>query len=1156
MGDLFFKSFDVRFGEILERMRFHQKVVHDETQWAFLSDLQDKANIAEILKKAEQEEQRRLMAMTSELSQDIKSQSWQVFLQHVFRWLRADDNKSVLDRHLNTKEEDTAEWLFRQPKFTSWRDDDGPPDGKPSILWVRGNPGWGKSILAASTIQELLSRRDESQQMPTEAICYYFFSHENAAASSSTEAYRALLAQLFSEHKSLENISSAFSLALAKSGHSASHQELLDLLGLCLQILPPTTILLDGIDECTEPNALLRDLCNLRGGGPDLRLLLFSRPNVAYLHRRLGEPQTIQMSREVTDTDIAVYLHRGLQELQDDQLIPQGTNTEDLVEHLLQRAEGMFLWAKLMVTYLHSPALTLRSRQDAIFRTTPKGLHEMYCRIFSIITKSDEASQDLAMKSFMWIAHASSPLRAVELQGAFRDPCALSSELDLVPEIESAIQLTTAGLLEMRSDQTFHFIHQTAREFVLEAKATGSSGLNYVQSGEQAHASIAMHCLRYLMFAVPAQPLSITIGTFQSQSIDDTVPLLPYSCESWFHHMCAALSLVDDGDAAQSRADFLSVLRTFLATPLTLMVWLEAVYTCSMGTITIRALQERSRQLSDRFSHVLDLNLKAVLSDLQEFAQDLGSVTSAWDAALSTNPAEIWNDITAFTPSRFFHQTAALAVQGIKMDSPAEIRDEGELLWTVSKTSIDLTRLATVTVCPSREFCQLWRTGHVQSAERVEQLLHSCEGWNALYEIFDISGQPVRRSATTVPLCANEVSLRLRQSLRYDKIGIPVAISDSLTRIALLRTVVCIQPSEEDTTEADVCSCTLETQLLDRQSSNWDGSRMFNGLEYYYQVLFSPDEKFVIFHDYDLLHMSSNIGAYRLCCEDSVCQALLLNHMQMERHSYVAPVLHHYLQIALFVWKQHIFSWHFAQDTPQLTMLAAFPALGHPAACDVDFEIGFSECGNFYTVKHYSQAWPAIHPLPASPGVLNALGSGESTSPPTSARPVVRKRMAEEELAPSTDSKKVQLPFRMPPLRNDVVCLDHSEQSATSAIITHKNTPQMLELSVASTAGGTDNITSLELLSVPSHIDLRHTSSSVRWQSEQDEKIRIILTRRSPRYYCASDRKATEAALVIDRDARFTQRFQSLNRPHLQLPLCLPGLGPLDDGPIPDDLEP
>jgi hypothetical protein len=76
----------------------------------------------------------------------------------------------------------------------------------------------------------------------------------------------------------------------------ASKNELCDILRLCLQGLPNTYIILDGVDECEDSNDIISVLfqaCETSS----TRLLLFSRPIVAELEKRLTNSDQILMNK-------------------------------------------------------------------------------------------------------------------------------------------------------------------------------------------------------------------------------------------------------------------------------------------------------------------------------------------------------------------------------------------------------------------------------------------------------------------------------------------------------------------------------------------------------------------------------------------------------------------------------------------------------------------------------------------------------------------------------------------------------------------------------------------------------------------------------------------------------------------------------------------
>ncbi len=71
--------------------------------------------------------------------QEKKSQN--TFLHDSLSWLNvtSQDYESQLDILSCKRQKGTCEWVFRDPKFKTWKDDG---HGEP-ILWVKGIPGAG-----------------------------------------------------------------------------------------------------------------------------------------------------------------------------------------------------------------------------------------------------------------------------------------------------------------------------------------------------------------------------------------------------------------------------------------------------------------------------------------------------------------------------------------------------------------------------------------------------------------------------------------------------------------------------------------------------------------------------------------------------------------------------------------------------------------------------------------------------------------------------------------------------------------------------------------------------------------------------------------------------------------------------------------------------
>jgi hypothetical protein len=146
-----------------------------------------------------------------------------------------------------------------------------------------------------------------------------------------------------------------------------------------------------------------------------------------------------------------------------------------------------------------------------------------------------------------------------------------------------------------------------------------------------------------------------------------------------------------------------------------------------------------------------------------------------------------------------------------------------------------------------------WKQFHLQnlneSDHKLDEVRKSCERWNAVYEMFDIQGDPIRSFALTMPLCCDEILIQLRQSLRPSmggwKINFPLSISNSLDKFIVLRTLFCLA-STNATFDGKVpveCSI-LRTSFLPRYEGLWTHLRPFFELRYFYEFSFSADGRF------------------------------------------------------------------------------------------------------------------------------------------------------------------------------------------------------------------------------------------------------------------------------------------------------------------------
>lgn len=97
--------------------------------------------------------------------------------------------------------------------------------------------------------------------------------------------------------------------------------------------------------------------------------------------------QRLAMNKPSVSPDIELFVHRKLAQFMDENIIPRQRDVDSLVQRLVYGAVGMFLWARLMIIYLSSHALTDLERLYAIQDADlPEGLDSIYIKILELIT--------------------------------------------------------------------------------------------------------------------------------------------------------------------------------------------------------------------------------------------------------------------------------------------------------------------------------------------------------------------------------------------------------------------------------------------------------------------------------------------------------------------------------------------------------------------------------------------------------------------------------------------------------------------------------------------------------------------------------------------------------------------------------------------------
>ena len=429
--------------------------------------------------------------------------------------------------------EGTGEWLLEQPHLHQWLEDDK------GLLIVSADPGCGKSVLAKYLIDNVLP-----QSSPSATICYFFF--KDQIQNTQKQALCALLHQIFKSNPAL--------IKHAMKSFSDNGDNLVNVLPALWDIFSQvindpgtgrTVFVLDALDECKESELTnvidkIKSIQNDAEG--NARFLLTIRPYgkiMSEFHELIGRSPHIHIPGENEfeklgqEVSIVIKHHVGLLAQK------KGLNAtvqSHLEEQLLEMNHRTYLWVHLVFDYLERHSFRkVKNGIDDVFilpDQLPKNVNDAYVKI---LNKSEDI--DMARKAFCIVLAARRPLTLTEVNIALhldleRDDLELESEEDFQVSLRN-----WCGTLLSVNDKKVYFLHQTAREFLMQDNGFGCSTERSPIDMNEAQRVLAVSCITYINKFMPRVD--------QTQSGDSTPTdvnrvFSNYSAKNWHHHIKAS----------------------------------------------------------------------------------------------------------------------------------------------------------------------------------------------------------------------------------------------------------------------------------------------------------------------------------------------------------------------------------------------------------------------------------------------------------------------------------------------------------------------------------------------------------------------------------------------------------------------------------------
>jgi hypothetical protein len=406
------------------------------------------------------------------------------------------------------REKGTCEWFFHHKKYQLWFQEQ-----KSSLLWLSADPGCGKSVIAASIVDQL-QNAEPLDGRPT-TVCFFFFKDDNDNQKSATLALCALIHQILTTHPVLIKYAK---MEFDRKGQNFA-QEFGTLWNILMTVLkePGHNLIcvLDGLDECEEStrDMLIKQLSTFysKSGGAEaessfLKVIVTSRP---YRPIEVGfhELPTIRLKAEdditATSQDIELVVKARVKRLTSKMQATDLDRMSTLENKLVSKADHTFIWVSLILNILEKSIEESSDSEDEfaqIVDNLPPDMDTVYEKILRRSPNPQKARRMLHI-----VVAAARPLTLEEMNIALAILPTHSSLGDvkrrMLPSMESSIK-GLCGLFVRVIDSKIYLVHQTAKEFLCAESTTcvpSLEGWKHSLVPTESNQILAEICLLYLL---------------------------------------------------------------------------------------------------------------------------------------------------------------------------------------------------------------------------------------------------------------------------------------------------------------------------------------------------------------------------------------------------------------------------------------------------------------------------------------------------------------------------------------------------------------------------------------------------------------------------------------------------------------------------------
>jgi hypothetical protein len=458
---------------------------------------------------------------------------------------------------------DSYRWVLDNTAFQKWQNEQ-----HSRLLWVKGDPGKGKTMLLCGIIDEL------QRSMPRTALLSYFFCQQtDARLNSATAVLRGLLYMLVQQQPTL--------VSHVRKRHDHAGRDLFEDANAWVALtemwtdvlqdpsLNPTHLVIDALDECVSNLPKLLSFITEQSSTSSRVKWIVSSRNWPDIETQLEQAErkvrlSLELNAESVAAAVNIFIRRKVDRIAQDKQYKEELR-HAVLQHLTLNANDTFLWVALVCQDLRVTANRHVLKKLALF---PPGLDALYERMMQQMSQSDDAEICRCVLASTAILYR--PVTVSEL-------VALVAQLEDVGDDVREIISLCGSFLTLRED-TVYFVHQSAKDFLF-AKAYDKA---FPDGSEAVQEAIFLRSLAMLSKTLHRDMYSLEAPGYPIENVrvPETDPLAAsrYLCVYWIDHLYeskALMSSVGGLQAAHIVNDFMK--KKYL-------YWLEGLSLCkSLG---------------------------------------------------------------------------------------------------------------------------------------------------------------------------------------------------------------------------------------------------------------------------------------------------------------------------------------------------------------------------------------------------------------------------------------------------------------------------------------------------------------------------------------------------------------------------------------------